>query len=227
MAADALDFDEDDGLIELAGRGNMSEQGDLQWPNIRARMPGGFIAMIGAKSSAADKRALVEFSVRTKRTLGREGLLGETYPLLGMSSWEEVPEDERQLCVFAAVLNDTVVGYAVCQLHSRIMDGEGNVLAPQGEPIPPQPIRVWSLQEFLQADPDSFPKTLEGWCVESIVVESAFQRRGLGKLLLVTASESLDTPLEEMAYGAPIGDAGTALLLSLGLSPDKVRLCDA
>jgi GNAT superfamily N-acetyltransferase len=73
-------------------------------------------------------------------------------------------------------------------------------------------------------DENDEPKGLESWGIEGICILPEWQRQGLGKLLVTTGLNFLGTNEKEVAWDPPFTEAGKALLRSLGLNLEDIRL---
>jgi len=192
-------------------------------------LKGGYIAVVDKESPKSEKQRVAEFSRNTVSVLGLGGIIGESTPFVEVDDWdEESPSDylgPHRLHVFVLILDSDIVGYMPVRWHWNI-EQKGRLLDVEGKPIESKGgLQVFNLKELIEnAIIDETPKRLECWGIEGIVILPPWQRRGLGKLLLKTALNYLDTNEKEVAYDPPFTDSGEALLRSLGLNPKEVRL---
>ncbi len=205
----------------------------LKFKKVIRKLKGGYIAVVDKKSPKPEKLKVVEFSQATKDILGREhpgvmGLSGKLMiPLIDACDWDEsalIYPGPHKMHAFVLVLNSEIVGYAGIRWHWNICQG-GRLLDATGKPFEsPQKLQVMSGTEFMKAHFNDEPKPLEGWGVDAICILPEWQRQGLGKLLLRTALDYLGTNEREVAYTPPLFEPGKALIRSLGLNPEEVRL---
>ncbi len=137
-------------------------------------------------------------------------------------------------------MNESVVGYAkLIWMRMGFRNYKGQLLGIDRKPLSPDKVGVGpepKIISFLelkkQVDEGTFeypdedkdyPHQLKAWLVSGIGVLPDFQRKGLGKALLQTAANCLDTKLEHMGHSTPVQLPGDALLNSLGL-PDEKRI---
>ena len=156
-------------------------------------------------------------------------MIGESTPFVEVNDWDdESPSDyleSHRLHVFALVLNGQIIGYMPVRWHWNITQ-KGHQLDVEGKPIESKGgMQVYDVKELIE-NPiiHEEPKRLECWGIEAIVILPPCQRRGLGKLLLRTGLNYLGTNEKEVAYDPPFSDSGKALIRSLGLNPEEVRL---
>ena len=192
-------------------------------------LDGGYIAVVDKNSPRSEKQQVAEFSLDTVTILDRGRPMGEPVPFVAVHDWDEESSSDyaepHKLHVFVLVLSGQITGYMPVKWHWSIIQ-KGHQLDVEGKPIESK----GKLQFHNVTEPienfviDEEPKRLEGWGIEAVVILPSWQRRGLGKLLLRTGLNYLGTNEREVAYDPPFSDAGEALLRSLGLNPDEVRL---
>jgi len=195
------------------------------WNEVKTSVSNGFIAIVSSESPEWEKRAVAEFSAQTKHLLGYEGIYGPT-PFLTVGTWNALLGEDPRLHVCAAVVQGQVVGYSICRWRYRITNAEGRVLDAEGSPIPPRPLKTYTHEQLLSANPEELEKWLETWCIEAVFALPEFRRQGLGRALLQTAASSLGVELEDIAFREPISPDGTALLESLGLRLEQLKRYD-
>ncbi len=193
-----------------------------RWTRVVGRLDGGFVALVDRLSPEAEKSALLSFANGVKAILGREGPFGDQDPFI--EPWDLADDDKSRRQVFVAVIHGSTVGYANFDWHHSITDSSRRTLGLDGKPLKPRFRRPRSVAEILDS-PDESDPWLQGWCLEAIVVDAGFQRRGIGVALVRASVRELETTLNDLAYGEPISDDGAALLGSLGLQRDSLRLC--
>jgi GNAT superfamily N-acetyltransferase len=200
----------------------------FKFNNVIRGLEGGYIAVVDKKSPKREKLQVAEFSQDTRNILGLEGHSGEpTIPLVNRLDWDESSVDypgRHKMHVFVLVLNDVMVGYIAVRWHWNIYQN-GKLVNAMGELVEPSSqLMVRPLTEFLAVPLEDKVKPLEGWGIEGICILPKWQRQGLGKLLLMTALEYLGTNEREVAYDPPFTEAGKALIRSLGLSQEEIKL---
>lgn len=201
----------------------------VNFKKVISKLDGGYIAVLDKKSTKSEKKQVAQFSHDTKEMLGLgAGLKSEHTPLVEIDEWDESDDiyypGPHKMHVFVLVLNNDVVGYMPIRWHWNI-EQQGMILDAEGKPLEShQELKPVSLKEFLEADFSNEPKTLEGWGIEGILILPEWQRRGFGKILLSTALNYLGTNIREIAFDPPITEEGKALIRSLGINPEEVRL---
>ena len=189
----------------------------------------GYITVVDKNSPKSEKQQIAKVSEHTVCVLGLGGIIGESTPFVKVYDWdEEFPgayPGPHKLHVFVLVLNGLIIGYMPVRWHWNIVQ-KGRLLDVEGNPIEPKiRIQVHDVAELVRNPPIyEGPKWLEFWGIEAVVILSKWQRRGLGKLLLITGLDYLGTNEKEVAYDPPFSDVGKALLRSLGLNTEEVRL---
>jgi GNAT superfamily N-acetyltransferase len=146
-------------------------------------------------------------------------------PLIELGAWNDCGEGNPRMHVFSLVINQKLVGYCPIGWHLVIEDYNGRRLDASGKPVESDDQLVVIVgQDFLARDFSNEPRLLKGWAVKGICILSEYQRRGLGKLLLRSALDYLGTNEKEVAYTPPLTPAGEALIKSLGLNMEDIRL---
>jgi len=201
----------------------------VNFKKVIRNLEGGYIAVVDKKSPRSEKQQVAKFSLDTVTILERGSPMGESVPFVKVNDWdEESPSDYpglHKLQVFVLVLNGEIRGYMPVRWHWNITQ-KGRLLDVEGKPIESKGKLQFHDVAELAKNPiiHEAPKRLEGWGIEAVVILPQWQRQGLGKLLLRTGLDYLGTNEREVAYDPPFSDAGKALLRSLGLNPEEVRL---
>ena len=205
----------------------------MKFKNVIRRLENGYIAAIDKSSVRSEQLAVAKFSEKTKNLLGLGvGYLGiprELTPLVKADDWDENhPWSDypgpHKLHVFVVVLNNEIVGYMPVQWHwninqrGRLLDWEGKPIESGGRLV------IINIGDESPVDENDEPKRLESWGIEGICILPEWQRHGLGKLLVTTGLNFLGTNEKDVAWDPPFTEAGKALLRSLGLNLEDIRL---